>query len=115
MLFVFSEVQVREAIEQIKCLVPLTKHATKIAISHDLNSNLLKFLQNHPHFSFFLAEILPIPCNFGEFCLIFNRNTAMNKETKIDLKKAMLKKHERDGTGTVDLYATALSECHFVR
>jgi len=39
----------------------------------------------------------------------------MNKETKIDLKKAMLKKHERDGTGTVDLYAIALSECHFVR
>ena len=39
----------------------------------------------------------------------------MNKETKIDLKKAMLKTHERDGTGTVDLYATALSECHFVR
>ena len=70
MLFVFSEVQVREAIEQIKCLVPLTKHATKIVIivfSHDFNSNLLKFLQNHPHFSFLLAEILPIPCNFGEF------------------------------------------------
>jgi len=66
MLFVFSEVQVREAIEQIKCLVPLTKHATKIAISHDFNSNLLKFLQNHPHFSFFLAEILLNACNFGE-------------------------------------------------
>jgi len=30
MLFVFSEVQVREAIEQIKCLVPLTKHGAKI-------------------------------------------------------------------------------------
>ena len=48
MLFVFSEVQVREAIEQIKCLVPLTKHATKIAIFIDSVYNYAKFLQKYP-------------------------------------------------------------------
>lgn len=65
--FVFSEVQVREAIEQIKCLVSLTKHGTKIVNSPESYSILLKILQNYPRFSFFLAEILPIPCNFGGF------------------------------------------------
>ena len=62
-LFVLEAVAVLEAtvgqhfgcefLVEIKCLVPLTKHATRIVISHDFNSNLLKFLQNHPHFSFF--------------------------------------------------------------
>ena len=44
-----------------------TKHGTKIAIFIDSVYNYAKFLQDHPRFSFFLAEILPIPCNFGEF------------------------------------------------
>lgn len=42
------------------------KHGTKIVNSPESYSILLKFLQNYPRFSFFLAEILPNPCNFGE-------------------------------------------------
>ena len=39
----------------------------------------------------------------------------MNKETKIDLKKAMLKKHERDGTPTQHHNATALPQSQLMR
>ena len=43
-----------------------TKHDAKIAIFIDSTYIYAKFLQNHPHFSFFLAEILLNACNFGE-------------------------------------------------
>lgn len=43
------------------------KHGTKIVKSFDLMLIWGHILQNHPHFCFFLPEIMPISYNFGKF------------------------------------------------
>ena len=45
----------------------LPQAATKIVIFLESLCNLNKFLQKSARFSFFLAKIMPNPCNFGEF------------------------------------------------
>ena len=47
----------------------------KIVIFFESLCYFSKFLQNYRRFSCISAEILPIPCNFGEFWLILQRES----------------------------------------
>ena len=49
---------------------------------HILNNFLLEFTR----FSFISAEILPNPCNFGEFCLILQREPKVDTDMATPVK-----------------------------